>query len=58
MFWKGAFKFNGEHYWEVSAKGLGKKKIIKHFKTYYEVEKEFTPWEFPYHWFIILKPKV
>lgn len=58
MFWRGKFKFNGEHYWEVSSPGYGRKNIIKHLKRYLDFEKSFTPLEFPYHWFCIMKAKL
>lgn len=55
MFWKGQYKFNGEHYWEASSKGYSKKKILNICQKYFDIETHFTIWEFPYHWFIILK---
>lgn len=61
IFWRGKYKFNGEHYWEVSAHGLKqvkKKKIINQLKQYFKIEKQYTSWEFPYHWFVILKPYI
>lgn len=58
LFWRGKFKFNGEHYWEISAPGYSRKMILTHLEKYFNIEKTFIPWEFPYHWFCILKPRL
>ena len=58
LFWRGKFKFNGEHYWEISAPGYSRKLILTHLEKYFNIEKTFIPWEFPYHWFCILKPRL
>lgn len=55
-FWKGKFKFDGEHYWEVSTLGCSRKMLMDCLKKYFILEKIFTPWENPYHWFCVLKP--
>lgn len=49
-------QFNGQHYWEIGKKGYPLKKIKKSIiKVGFSIEKEYIPYEMPYHHFFILK---
>lgn len=56
-FWKYKFKFKKEHYWEIGAKGYSKKMILRCLRKECIVEKHYTAFENPYHWFCIFQPK-
>ena len=45
---------NGEHYYELDAKGYETKKFIKLLKKYYHLNNFFVPYENTYHTFFIL----
>ena len=54
-----AFKFDGEHYWEMGAKGYSKRKIKRDMNKYFVILKEYHVPENPYHYFFILQvPKL
>ena len=48
---------NGEHYWEIGAKGYSERKIIAVLKKYFIIEKRYIPSDNMYHIFYILKPR-
>lgn len=56
-FWKWKITFKGEHYWEIGAKGYSKRKILHCLKKECNIEKHYTAFENPYHWFCILQRK-
>lgn len=52
-----SFKPNGEHYWEVNCKFHSKKIIRDVVKRYFRIINEYSVFEHPYHWFLILNKK-
>jgi len=48
-------KLGGVHYWEIGKKGYLQKRIRNVIKKYFEIQKEFVPFENQYHHFYILK---
>lgn len=49
---------NGEHYWEIDARGCPSRKDIKKIvEKYFKLEKMFVPFNNTYHVFYILKKK-
>ena len=46
---------NGEHYWEIGAKGSSRKKIRNILKKYFNIKKEFLPDGNMYHIFFVLE---
>lgn len=54
-FWEGEYKFNGEHYWEVGAKGYSKKNILALYKQYFDIVREYSVFQNTFHWFAILR---
>ncbi len=53
-----SFSFNGEHYWEIGAKGCSLKDVMSVMEKYFDIEKRFTIKENSYHYFFILKNKL
>lgn len=48
--------FRGQHYWEIGKKRYPLSRVIEKIqKNHLNVEKEFTPFESPYHHFFILE---
>lgn len=56
-FWEGKYIFNGEHYWEVGAKGFSKKDILAIYDEYFDVIREYSVFQNTYHWFAILRKR-
>lgn len=61
-FWKKRWDINtygnGEHYWEIDAKGcISKNGITKLIQKYYNLERFYIPDNNTYHMFFILKSK-
>jgi len=52
---KTKIKFNGEHYWEIGAKGYPIKKIKKELKKNFKIVKQFSPVLNKYHEFFLLE---
>jgi len=48
-------KFNGEHQWEIGKRGYSSRKIRKIINKYFNIKKEFIPFENQYHHFYILE---
>lgn len=48
---------NGEHYWEINAKGYSEKRITDILKKYFVIEKRYIPSDNMYHIFYILRPR-
>lgn len=48
--------FDGEHYWEIGAKGCSLSAIRSLMKKYFVIEKDYTSTN-PYHHFFILSPQ-
>lgn len=49
--------FNGQHYWEIGKKGYASHTIRNILGKYFEIQKEYIPFENQYHHFYILKKK-
>jgi len=49
------FKFDGEHYWEIGAKGYSLRKIKKIMGRYFKIKEIIHPYENKYHLFFILE---
>jgi hypothetical protein len=52
--------FNGEHYWEINKKGYGIETIKTSIETIAQkhnffLERDYRPFENPYHHFFVLK---
>ena len=56
-FWEGKYIFNGEHYWEVGAKGFSKKNILAIYNEHFDVIREYSVFQNTYHWFAILRKR-
>jgi len=50
-------KFDGQHYWEIGKKDFPLKKIIGDISEVFSIEKYFTPFEFNYHTFFVLRKR-
>ncbi len=50
--WK--HRFDGQHYWEVGARGTGRRAVRELFARRFVVEREYTVVEMPYHRFYVL----
>lgn len=55
LFFNREYEFNGEHYWEVDTKGNIKKNVLAELKRTYKLLNQYTVFEYPYHWFIIMQ---
>ena len=50
------FQFNGEHYWEIGAKGFSLKRLKKSIKNSgFRIIKDYRVPEYPYHHFFLLR---
>ncbi len=49
--------FNGQHYWEIGKRGYPLRRIKKILRKYFEIKKEFIPFENQYHHFFVLEVK-
>jgi SAM-dependent methyltransferase len=47
-------RFDGQHYWEVGARGSGRRAVRALFARHFAVEREYTVAEMPYHRFYVL----
>jgi hypothetical protein len=50
-------RFDGQHYWEVGARGTSRKAVRRLFATQFLVTNEYTVSEMPYHRFYVLKKR-
>jgi hypothetical protein len=50
-------RFDGQHYWEVGARGTGRKAVRGLFAQRFTVSREYTVAEMPYHRFYVLKKR-
>jgi len=48
-------KFDGEHYWEIGARGYSLNKIKNIISKYFKIKKVFSPYENKYHIFFFLE---
>lgn len=48
-------KWNGEHYWEIGKKGYPLSLIRLHLAQFFEIRKDFIPFEHQYHHFFVLQ---
>lgn len=53
--WSKKHKMSGGHFWEIGKKGYPAAKIRNIIKKYFEIKKEFIPFENQYHHFFILE---
>ena len=49
------FRFNGQHYWEVGARGCSRPTVRNVFEAGFAVEREYVVPEFTYHRFYVLR---
>ncbi|MBI3634354.1 MAG: methyltransferase domain-containing protein [Candidatus Yonathbacteria bacterium] len=49
--------FNGQHYWEIGKRGCSMKTVRVNLGKYFEIIREFVPFENQYHHFFILRKK-
>ncbi|MFA6095710.1 MAG: methyltransferase domain-containing protein [Candidatus Paceibacterota bacterium] len=46
--------WNGQHYWELGKRGYPVSALRRVLEEHFKIEKEFVPWDNPYHHFFIL----
>lgn len=49
--------FNGQHYWEIGKMGYSAEMVRAVLKKYFEITREFVPFENQYHHFFTLRKK-
>lgn len=49
--------FNGQHYWEIGKMGYSVETVRAVLKKYFEITREFVPFENQYHHFFTLRKK-
>jgi SAM-dependent methyltransferase len=47
-------RFDGQHHWEVGARGTGRRAVRELFAKSFEIDHEYTVPEMPYHRFYVL----
>lgn len=46
-----------KHFWEINKAGYSLKKVKDILNRFFEIEKDYRPFENPYHHFFVLKPR-
>lgn len=54
-FWK-TWRFDGEHHWEIGAKGYSRSEIDKEIRRHFEIGSAYIVPNNPYHIFYVLRP--
>lgn len=49
--------FDGQHHWELGARNFRRRKVEPLLRAAYEVEREYTVPDNPYHRFYVLRPR-
>ena len=49
------YSFDGQHHWEVGARGTGRCRVRDALRRGFEIEREYTVPEFTYHRFYVLR---
>ncbi|MFW5702352.1 MAG: class I SAM-dependent methyltransferase [Candidatus Dojkabacteria bacterium] len=57
FFIKSSVKRNHQHYWEMGRMDHSKRKVMRKFREYFEVENTFHPPLNQNHFFMVLRPK-